>query len=79
MKILAKITPENYVKRELGGITQVTPANINGMIVSIKEWARKHDGEIYEYDDMSFLSGSRGLCIVDSSGTILDKYIMWRS
>ena len=39
---------------------------------------KPYDGEIYEFTDNEHIVEVKGLCIVDSSGTVLKKRILTR-
>lgn len=81
MKLLNKTTVEAFYEREFRGMIGaygVTLKMYQDEVERTQEVLRAYDGEIYEYEDNGAIITTRGLCVVDSSGTVLRKRIIAR-
>jgi hypothetical protein len=78
MKLIAKTTIRAFYERML--VQYITSErgksiklDLEKLIDEVETDLRRYDGDIYEYSDMCGEIPRRGLCVVDSSGTIIKK------
>ncbi len=79
MKLIQKITVRDFYIREIGDLAKIYPKQLQKEVEKVEKYlAPEETEELWEYNDMSFLSGTRGLCVV-KEGEILRSWAIFRS
>jgi len=79
MKLIQQTTIRGFYEREVGDIGRIYPEQLQEELIKAeKHLAPFEASELWEYDDMGFLCGSRGVCVV-KEGKILRSWSVFRA
>ncbi len=79
MKLIKKTTVREYYEREVGELMAKYPVEAEAAVCAAQNKLCPSKGdEIWEYNDIGILAGSRGICVVES-GNVTRTFTIFRS